>query len=154
MTDIAKEDERAREVLAATGHMPNCASTMTPWDMACYTPHELSEIECTCGQVERAMQTYADTLVAEAVAKDRAALTRACKVIETLAGLEGRPVLSDREREDGMIVAMMYALHAHVPEIQRPMSMSDLSDEQAERARNAVCVILGMATAIRDRGKP
>jgi hypothetical protein len=37
---------------------------------------------------------------------------------------------------------MLGELHANVPEADRPMSMSDLSDEQAERARKAVRKVL------------
>lgn len=45
------------------------------------------------------------------------------------------------EPEDGLVVLMLYELHSHVPEDQRPMSMSDLSDDQAKRARNAIHAI-------------
>jgi hypothetical protein len=49
---------------------------------------------------------------------------------------------------DPLVVRMLYELHSHVPEEQRPMSMSDLSDEQAERARRAVLAILGPAAKL------
>lgn len=48
--------------------------------------------------------------------------------------------------EDGLIVAMLYELHSHVPEEQRPMSMSDLSDDQATRARAAVRKVIDLYT--------
>jgi hypothetical protein len=43
---------------------------------------------------------------------------------------------------DDLVMRLMYELHAHVPEEQRPLSMSDLSDEQAARARKAVHAVL------------
>jgi hypothetical protein len=42
---------------------------------------------------------------------------------------------------------MLNELHANVPEVDRPLSFSDLSDEQAERAGNAVRVV---TTAMRE----
>jgi hypothetical protein len=39
---------------------------------------------------------------------------------------------------DGAILLMLFELHSHLPEEQRIMAMSDLSDEQATRARRAV----------------
>jgi hypothetical protein len=43
---------------------------------------------------------------------------------------------------DDLVMRLMYELHAHLPEDQRPLSMSDLSDEQAARARRAVHAVL------------
>lgn len=41
-----------------------------------------------------------------------------------------------------LALIMLGELHAHLPEAARPMSMSDLSDDQAQRATNAVMRIL------------
>jgi hypothetical protein len=43
---------------------------------------------------------------------------------------------------DDLVMRLMYELHSHVPEEQKPLSMSDLSDEQAARARKAVHAVV------------
>jgi hypothetical protein len=52
------------------------------------------------------------------------------------------------DARDALVVKLMAALHSHLPEDQRPMAMSDLSDEQAERARLAVQEILGASAQL------
>lgn len=44
--------------------------------------------------------------------------------------------------EDALMFQMLNELHANMPEIDRPMSLSDLSDEQTVRARKAVRAVL------------
>lgn len=46
------------------------------------------------------------------------------------------------EDAGALVFIMLRELHAHVPEDQRPMGWSDLSDDQARRARNAVHAVL------------
>lgn len=45
---------------------------------------------------------------------------------------------------DMMVVALINELHSNMPEDQRPMSMMDLSDEQSDRARKAIAVVLAI----------
>lgn len=54
--------------------------------------------------------------------------------------------LGELEREDAMAFAMLAELHANVPEVDRPKSWSDLSVEQAERARKAVRAVVALIT--------
>lgn len=44
--------------------------------------------------------------------------------------------------------AILQALHAHLPEDTRPMSWSDLSDEQAERIRQAASAAMSETMVI------
>jgi hypothetical protein len=55
--------------------------------------------------------------------------------------------------EEALILAMLGELHANVPEADRPMSMSDLSDEQAERARKAVNRVLVLSMLSKPAGR-
>jgi hypothetical protein len=50
--------------------------------------------------------------------------------------------------EDGLMMVMLNELHSNMPEIDRPMSLSDLSDEQTERARKAVRAVTQAAATI------
>jgi hypothetical protein len=50
--------------------------------------------------------------------------------------------------EDGLMMVMLNELHSNMPEIDRPMSLSDLSDAQTERARKAVRAVTQAAATI------
>ena len=51
---------------------------------------------------------------------------------------------------DDLVFVMLNELHAHLPEIDRPMSASDLSDEQLARARNAVAALTRLSQVRKD----
>lgn len=71
-----------------------------------------------------------------------------------IATLQPARIERDAVDEDALILKMMSELHANVPEADRPQSMSDLSDDQSKRARNAIHAILTLlgATGEADRG--
>lgn len=41
-----------------------------------------------------------------------------------------------------LVLIMLCELHSHLPHESKPLSMSDLSNEQAIRAKAAVCAVL------------
>jgi hypothetical protein len=47
--------------------------------------------------------------------------------------------------DDGTLLRFLNVLHRNVPEDERPMSMSDLSDEQAARVRDAIATLYAAA---------
>jgi hypothetical protein len=55
--------------------------------------------------------------------------------------------------EDSLVMLMLNELHSNMPEIDRPMSFSDLSDEQAERARKAVRAVVVAAGMSKPAGR-
>jgi hypothetical protein len=55
--------------------------------------------------------------------------------------------------EDSLVMLMLNELHSNMPEIDRPMSFSDLSDEQAERARKAIRAVVVAAGMSKPAGR-
>lgn len=92
--------------------------------------------------------------------EERDALLGRLAMLDELAAKEARiaelreantvrlPAGLDADRIEWLALLMMNYLHAHVPESERPLSMSDLSDEQAQRAINAV---MGLIAALADQ---
>lgn len=65
------------------------------------------------------------------------------------------PITSSPEEldEEALVLLMLGKLHEHVSENDRPMSMSDLSDEQTDRARKAVRAVIVAACLSKPAGR-
>lgn len=81
MSEVTQQD-RAREVLAATPHTGDCPELMSDWDKGMFTANELADMQCDCGRVPRAMLAFAATHREEAARNARrGALKEAVEVV-------------------------------------------------------------------------